>query len=423
MMTMTKPIATGLSLILALLTTSAHAVSGLRVKCNMEGATVLLDWQEEGACPANLTPDAGPHTLVVKKPIDVDYEYYYNTELNLKDGKIKTVEAALTKVYTDEGWYKRGNDDEYLKSFPNGKYAEAIQEKRRWKKDRVSAILQGKLIVDCSDCPEMMVIPAGSFQMGSPATEVKRSNDESPLHSVNVRRFALGKTEVTFAQWDACVTDGGCNGYRPKDEGWGRGERPVIYVSWDDAQAYVQWLSRKTGKTYRLPSEAEWEYAARAGSKTPFNNNCNHEYNPPLTTSLSNPLLSASLLCEVVDGWCIHTDEANYNGDYVYSRCLLATTGVYRHQTLPVGSFAANAFGLLDMRGNVWEWVEDCYHDSYSGAPSDGSAWVSGECKSRVLRGGSWVSYPWGLRAAIRGRNLFTNRNSDLGFRAARTLP
>lgn len=428
MTTMTKQIATGLTLILALLTTSAHAVSGLRVKCDMEGATVLLDWKEQGACPAKLTPSAGPHTLVVKKPIDIDYDYSYNTDLNLSDGDVQTVEAVLTKTYTEEGWYKRGNDDEYLKFFPNGKYAKAIQEKRRWKKSWMSEILQGKLIVDCPDCPEMMVIPAGSFQMGSPDLERERGNDESPQHNVNVQRFALGRTEITFAQWDACVADGGCNGYLPKDEGWGRGERPVINVSWDDAQAYVQWLSLKTGKSYRLPSEAEWEYAARAESTTPFNNNCNHKPNRQSTTPPPTTLLSTSLLCEFYNGNCIHTDEANYNGDYRYCNggsvcCLTTATGVYRAQTLPVGSFAANAFGLLDMRGNVWEWVEDCYHDSYSDAPSDGSAWTSGECQSRVLRGGSWLDEPRDLRAAIRFWNGSMYRDDNFGFRAARTLP
>lgn len=246
---------------------------------------------------------------------------------------------------------------------------------------------------DCPSCPEMVVIPAGEFVMGSPAGEIgRKAREEGPQHRVTIgQTFALGKYEVTYAEWDACVSDGGCNGYRPKDRGWGRGNRPVIYVSWYDAKAYVAWLSRKTGKRYRLPSEAEWEYAARAGTTTPFH-----------------------------FGSTISSDRANYNGRRTYGS---GRKGVYRAKTIPVGSFPSNAFGLHDVHGNVWEWVEDCWNDSYVGAPSDGSAWTSGHCNTREMRGGSWTYGPGSVRSAFPNWNPSDSRAYDGGFRVARTLP
>lgn len=236
---------------------------------------------------------------------------------------------------------------------------------------------------DCPDCPEMVVIPAGRFIMGSPASENQRSNDEGPQHEVTIPKpFAVGKFEVTFAEWEVCVSAGGCGDHAPTDEGWGRETRPVINVSWNDAQAYVAWLSGETGQSYRLLSESEWEYAARAGSTTPFST-----------------------------GARITTEEANFDG-----------IRNDQQSTLPVGSFAANEFGLHDMHGNAWEWVEDCRHDSYQGAPSDGSAWTAEGCKSRVLRGGSWVSSQGGVRAANRGGDPPGQRGNGIGFRVARTL-
>jgi formylglycine-generating enzyme required for sulfatase activity/serine/threonine protein kinase len=245
----------------------------------------------------------------------------------------------------------------------------------------------------CGDCPEMVVIPAGSFTMGSPESEPQRSSDESPQHRVTLAQpFAVGKVDVTFAEWDACVADGGCNGYRPVDQGWGRGRRPVINVSWIDAHAYAQWLSRKTGQTYRLPSEAEWEYAARAGTTTPF-----------------------------WWGSTITTDQANYDGNYVYNN---GAKGVYRQKTVEVGSFKPNPFGLYDMAGNIYQWVEDTWHANYQGAPTDGSPWTTGDSNSaRVVRGGSWDYSPDGLRSANRYDVDPDNRNSYIGFRLARTLP
>ena len=237
----------------------------------------------------------------------------------------------------------------------------------------------GRVFRDCDGCPEMVVIPAGEFMMGSPVSEEGRDDDEGPQHRVTVRSFALGVTEVTFDEWEACVRGGGCDGYRPDDAGWGRGARPVIYVNWDDARAYVSWLSRETGESYRLPSEAEWEYAARGGTTTPF-----------------------------YTGTTISTGQANYSID--------------RGQTTPVRTFAPNPFGLYDVHGNVWEWVEDCWNGSYRGAPADGSPWGAGDCGRRVLRGGSWLGYPRHLRSAARDGFTAGNRYSRAGFRVARTL-
>jgi formylglycine-generating enzyme required for sulfatase activity len=195
------------------------------------------------------------------------------------------------------------------------------------------------------------------------------------------RPFALGRYEITFEEWDACVADGGCGGHRPGDEGWGRGRRPVINISWEDARAYVRWLSVETGATYRLPSEAEWEYAARAGTTTPF------WWGSQITAA-----------------------QANF--------------GNARGRTVPVDQpgFISNRLGLYHVYGNVWEWVEDCLHDSYAGAPSDGRSKIEKDCPLRVVRGGSWVNVPWFLRAANRDGYAPWTRSSVTGVRVARML-
>ena len=248
----------------------------------------------------------------------------------------------------------------------------------------------GDTFRDCGECPEMVVVPPGSFRMGSPESEEGRVSDEGPVHEVTMARpFAVGVFEVTFREWDACVSDGGCGGYRPDDE-WGRYENPVIYVSWEDAKGYVEWLRRKTGKGYRLLSEAEWEYVARAGTTTPFHT-----------------------------GRTISTEQANYDGNYTYGS---GREGVYRERTTPVGSFEPNGFGLHDVHGNVWEWVEDCWNINYRRAPTDGSAWLRGDCDRRVLRGGSWGNVPGYLRSAVRLRDTAGGRSDEVGFRVARTL-
>jgi formylglycine-generating enzyme required for sulfatase activity len=250
-----------------------------------------------------------------------------------------------------------------------------------------STLSDQPIFQDCDRCPEMVVVPAGSFTMGSTANEEGHQQHEEPRHVVTFSRpFAVGRFAVTFDEWDACVADGGCHGYQPKDQQWGRGRRPVINVSWDDAQAYVAWLSRKTDKSYRLLSEAEREYAARAGTNTPY-----------------------------WWGNAISTTEANYfDGKW---------GGGSQHRTVPVDSFQPNPWGLYQVYGNVWEWVEDCYHDSYTGAPSDGSAWTSEDCPLHVLRGGSWNFGSRYLRSASRSGGTAAQRIKILGFRVARTLP
>ncbi len=255
-----------------------------------------------------------------------------------------------------------------------------------WVKSRVVApeLPAGTVFRDAADLPEMVVIPAGRFLMGSPQGEAGRSGAEGPQHEVTIARpFAVGRYAVTFDQWDACVAAGGCK-QKPGDKGWGRGRRPVINVSWEDAQAYVAWLMKKTGKGYRLLSEAEWEYAARAGGTTAY------------------PW-----------GQEPGTNRANFND---------SGSQWSGKQTAPVGSFAPNAFGLYDMIGNVWEWTQDCWNESYAGAPADGSPWLKGECGRRVVRGGSWNYTPVIARAAFRNWVVPGSRNYYQGFRLARTL-
>jgi len=233
------------------------------------------------------------------------------------------------------------------------------------------------------DCPELVVVPAGEFMMGSPVTEKDRNDDESPQRSVTIAKpFAVSKFEVTFADWDACVSVGECP--QVGDSGFGRGTRPVIYVSWDEAQQYAAWFSKMTGRPYRLLTEAEWEYAARAGSTTAY-----------------------------FWGDEIGKRNANCGG------CGSQWDG---RQTAPVGSFAPNAFGLYDIAGNVWQWVQDCYHDNYNGAPTDGSAWTIGDCSRRAVRGGSWFNGPQNLRSAGRDSVAAGGRGDRLGFRLGRTL-
>ena len=248
---------------------------------------------------------------------------------------------------------------------------------------------------DCDVCPEMVVVPAGSFVMGSPESEEGHSADERPQHRVTIGRpFAAGKYEVTVAEWNACIADAGCAGERAANPGSDR--RPAIGVSWDDAQAYVAWLSRRTGKKYRLLSESEWEYAARAGTTTPYH-----------TGSAIGPDLA-----NIVDKQAVPAASNRPMGFGV---------NVAGKQTVPVGSYRPNGFGLHDVHGNVWEWVADCVNDGYAGAPADGSSWTTGNCARRVMRGGSWVDYPVGARSAIRSSLGADNRGRTLGFRVART--
>ncbi|MCP5276292.1 MAG: formylglycine-generating enzyme family protein [Burkholderiales bacterium] len=232
--------------------------------------------------------------------------------------------------------------------------------------------------------PEMVHIEPGTFLMGSPDTEAGRLGNEGPQHAVTIGyAFELGKYQVTFDEYDAFAI--ATRRELPDDCGMGRGSRPVINVTFDDAQAYVQWLSEITGKRYRLPTEAEWEYAARAGTQTAY--------------------------------WW--GDNIGRNNAVCYG-CGSQCDG---RQTAPVGSFKANAFGLHDTAGNVWEWVQDCWHENYRGVPVDGSAWLEaniGDCRRRVVRGGSWINLPQFLRSAFRVKNDAGNASDYLGIRIAR---
>jgi len=226
--------------------------------------------------------------------------------------------------------------------------------------------------------PEMVWIPAGTFRMGD--IQGGGFDNEKPVHRVSVSRFAIGKYEVTFAEYDKFAQATGRK--KPSSEGWGRGNRPVIKVSWHDATAYAEWLSQQTGQKYRLPTEAQWEYVARAGTETKY--------------------------------WWgndIGSNKANCRNKYCGDR--------FKY-TAPVGSFAPNAFGIYDTVGNVWEWCADSWHGSYKGAPNDGQVWRGGDESYRVLRGGSWYVTPRFARAALRNWLSSDERDGDFGFRVIR---
>ncbi|OQW83531.1 MAG: hypothetical protein BVN30_05750 [Proteobacteria bacterium ST_bin16] len=234
--------------------------------------------------------------------------------------------------------------------------------------------------------PEMVRISPGKFLMGSHEDELGRWKTEGPQHEVTIGySFEIGKYAVTFDEYDVFANATKCK--LPDDSGWGRGRRPVINVSFDDAQAYAKWLSDQTGKKYRLPTEDEWEYAARAGTQTRY-------------------------------WWGDGAGRNNANCDGCGSQW-------DNRQTAPAGSFKANAFGLHDTAGNVWEWTQDCWHDNYNNTPGDGSAWLGkdgGDCGRRVVRGGSWINTPQGLRSAGRDRVDTGGAGIFVGFRIARAF-
>ncbi|MBU2580877.1 MAG: SUMF1/EgtB/PvdO family nonheme iron enzyme [Alphaproteobacteria bacterium] len=274
---------------------------------------------------------------------------------------------------------------------------------------------QAEWFQDMVGGPEMVVVPNGSFMMGSPEDEPQRESwqtgTESPQHTVtHPKPFAVGRHAITRGQFAAFVnetghkTEGGAFVFdgstwnRDANASWRApgflqdDSHPVVCVNLDDAKAFATWLAKKTGKTYRLLTEAEWEYAARAGAMTPF-----------------------------WWGASITPSQANYNGNGVYKGG--GAKGEWRKKTVPVASFEANPWGLFNVHGNCWEWCEDVWHDSYIGAPTDGSAWLQGgEQGRRVVRGGSWFLNPGVLRSAGRGRNGTGFRDYFLGFRLGRTL-
>jgi len=238
----------------------------------------------------------------------------------------------------------------------------------------------GTVFRDCPECPELVVIPAGLFVMGVGA----KRKAEKPVHRVNFKKpFAIGRFEVTFTQWLTCVTQGGCK-HTPDDHNWGKGKRPVINITYDQAKNYLRWISKKTGKTYRLPSESEWEYVARAG-----------------TTSLY--------------WWGNDVGENMAN-------CKDCKSEWSAHSTAPTGSFKPNNFGVYDTAGNVFEWVEDCWVPNHKGAPNDGSARKTGDCKYQVIRGGSFYYFSKVARSVYRAKNPAGVKSYWLGFRVLREL-
>lgn len=255
------------------------------------------------------------------------------------------------------------------------------------------------LLSDCEQCPDMAVIEPGSFRMGAEGQRrgflVRLGLMQSRRREVTIDyAFAVSRSEISFDQWDACVADGGCGGHVPQDEGWGRADRPVIHVSWEDAQAYAAWLSQKTGARYRLLSAAEWEYAARAGADGAY-------------------------------AWGERPDRDMMNfGGPDCPPCTGETGGrdVWL-ETAPVAQFPANAFGLYDMSGNVYEWVEDC-HTLVGEAPDNGAAVTAADpCEARVIRGGAWYSDPGRVRVDYVAYNVPTKRDRVIGFRVARDMP
>ena len=295
---------------------------------------------------------------------------------------------------------------------------EAEQERRETERRRAAEAVRqrtqpGATFRDCPTCPQMVVVPGGSYQMGSPSYEARRDENEGPVHRVTIgQAFAVGVYEVTVGGYGRFVSttgyegESGCwvwtggkweeeQGRSWRDPGYRQSERePVVCMSWQDARAYAEWLSRQTGESYRLLSEAEWEYVARAGSTT------------------------ARYWGEGEAGQCRY---ANGRDSSWANNGVSCDDGYAR--TAPVGSYQANGFGLFDVLGNVWEWTQDCWNGSYAGAPRDGRAWERGECSRRVLRGGSWFIKPRILRSAIRGRYTADFRFNINGFRIARSLP
>ncbi len=281
----------------------------------------------------------------------------------------------------------------------------------------------GTVTRDCPDCPEMVVIPPGRFTMGSPSNEEGRYDDEGPQHLVNINYpFYIGEYPITkteFARFvsmtgytpeEKCYihqTDGDLNetsGYGWKDPGFTQsGREPVVCVNWNDVQAYIRWLSSITGKSYRLPTEAEWEYVARAGTTTRFYWGDDSGWN--------------TQMCRYANAF----DQAAYRQHPGWKATELNCDDGYAH-TSPVGSFPPNAFGIYDMAGNVWQWMEDCWNENYQGAPTNGAAWTTGSCEKRVIRGGSWDFNPRDLRSANRGWFTADDRIVFIGFRVTRTV-
>lgn len=245
---------------------------------------------------------------------------------------------------------------------------------------------------ECPDCPEMVVVPKGSFDMGTPVGEPDRSKGEDPIHRVTIAKpFAVGRFAISFDEWDACLADGGCGGVKGDDHGFGRGRLPAHGLSFDDAKAYLAWLSKKTGRTYRLPSESEREYFTRAGTTTPF-----------------------------WFGKTVGPQNANYMASIPYAN---GPRGEDSKGPKPVDSYAPNPFGLYQVHGNIYEWTMDCFNKRYNeDTPTDGSPWLEGDCTQRMVRGGTWDWQAQWLRSGARNSMRATSGAGMYGFRVVRAL-
>lgn len=315
----------------------------------------------------------------------------------LHEADARELRAQLQAGINDQRAYqaaKKLNNIEayqsYIDAFPRGGSMAAALEAI----DNLT-LRPGKAFRDCPDCPSMMVIPAGSYWQGSDENAPLALKKETPRRMVTIAEpFAISVFEITFEQWDQCVSDGGCSG-KPGDNGWGRGNRPLIMVSWNDAQQYVAWLGHHTGQSYSLPSESEWEYAARAGEESDW------------------PSGDPAQVCQFAN---IAGGESGFR--WQHADCADAVA----METLPVGSLRPNAFGLYDTIGNVAEWTLDCMNLSYLDAPADGSAWSRGICSSRMTRGGSWFTGTREIRLPARFNLKNGDRNDFTGFRVVRRI-
>jgi len=433
-----KPIYRSLLFVVAVSASADLLAEGavLRVACDGDAvdAEVLVNGQFKGECPLDVQVPAGTLKLRVQKKIDTLNERVFEQELRLGDGAVKRIDVQLSPPQLTAEAKKReaerSRQEQAAKKRTEARQR-AVAEKQARAPAQTSvqaavepkvqgiALGSGSAFRDCTDCPEMVLIPGGSFEMGSPSHEAGRRDNEGPVHRVNVSSFAMGRNAVTRRQFSAFVTE---TGYDVGDKCWtfenGRGEvrqgrswrdvgypqddnHPAVCVSWNDAIAYAQWISLKTGKNYRLASEAEWEYAARANTTT------------------------ARFWGESPDQACAYANVMDATGksrvpDVTWEAHNCSDGHAY---TSPVGSFKPNAFGLYDMLGNVWQWTQDCWHDNYNGAPTDGSAWAGGDCGKHAVRGGSWNLDPRFVRAAVRSDSNTGGRSRSLGFRLARTLP
>lgn len=239
----------------------------------------------------------------------------------------------------------------------------------------------GSFFRDCPDCPEMAVIPAGEFVMGDKSG---RKTEQPTVHVTIGKPFAMSRTEVTWNHWEACEKDKVCD-HIDSDHGWGRGTRPVINMTFKQAEAYIGWLSKKTGKRYRMPSEAEWEYAARAGTRT------HYWWGDDIGKGLAN---------------CRECGAGDFSG----------------HKSAPTRTFEANPFGLYEMHGNIWEWTADCWHPNHEGADPEGKPRVTEKCTLKTIRSGSWYYFAPVSRAASRAKNDMRMKSYNIGIRVVREL-